>query len=214
MGKHEKAETVREEFSRADAKQRSKVSVTRKKSINSRIKAPYLKSKAINIYMFMARSMFRNKTRRSLLKVKMTFRKKKHITFIFRCWKLSQARNCYEADIKHSFLGSFLNPERWRRYVLPKRRFTFNGLQGIISEKTGLFIKICVHNNFNIEVSLKLLYTTVISTENSRRNTFTYILPIQTLIVLSSPFRFSCISSFLYSLLVIKWRKRKNSHRR
>jgi hypothetical protein len=32
-----------------------------------------------------------------------------------------------------------LRPWRWRRYVPPKRRFTFNGLHGVISQKLVLF---------------------------------------------------------------------------
>jgi hypothetical protein len=37
---------------------------------------------------------------------------------------------------------SLLNhlPRSWRRHVLPKRRFTFSGQHGIMSQKTGLFI--------------------------------------------------------------------------
>jgi hypothetical protein len=33
----------------------------------------------------------------------------------------------------------FLRSWRWRRHVPSKRRFTFNGLQGVISQKTGPF---------------------------------------------------------------------------
>jgi hypothetical protein len=32
-----------------------------------------------------------------------------------------------------------LRPRRWRRYVPPKRRLTFNGLHGVISQKIVLF---------------------------------------------------------------------------
>jgi hypothetical protein len=39
-----------------------------------------------------------------------------------------------------SFLNLFLQPWRWRRYVPPKRRFTLNGLQGVIFQKMILFI--------------------------------------------------------------------------
>jgi hypothetical protein len=31
---------------------------------------------------------------------------------------------------------------KWRRYVLPKRRLTFNGLHGVISQKIELFTSI------------------------------------------------------------------------
>jgi hypothetical protein len=132
--------------------------------------------------MSMTRSMFRDKTRCCSLKVNWRFGKK-HITFIFRCWRLNQARNLYEAGIKHSFLGLFFSPERWRRYVLPKRRLTFNGQQGTIFEKTEFSIKIWVPNNFNIEFSLNLLHTAVISTENSRESTFTYCIVLSSSLV-------------------------------
>jgi hypothetical protein len=41
------------------------------------------------------------------------------------------------------FLAQLIyRPWRWKLYVLPKRRFTFNGLHGIISQKMLLFITI------------------------------------------------------------------------
>jgi hypothetical protein len=36
-------------------------------------------------------------------------------------------------------LNLFFRPWRWRRYVSPKRRFTLNGLHGVISQKIVLF---------------------------------------------------------------------------
>jgi hypothetical protein len=37
------------------------------------------------------------------------------------------------------YLARLILPWRWRRYVPPKRWLTFNGLHGIISQKTVLF---------------------------------------------------------------------------
>jgi hypothetical protein len=56
--------------------------------------------------------------------------------------RISRARN------QRSFPPAFtlvsyrliLRPWRWRRYVPPKRRLTFNGLYGVISHKMVLFI--------------------------------------------------------------------------
>jgi hypothetical protein len=38
-------------------------------------------------------------------------------------------------------------PRRWRRYVPPKHRLTFNALQGVISQKTVLFITTAVRTS-------------------------------------------------------------------
>jgi hypothetical protein len=38
------------------------------------------------------------------------------------------------------YLAPLIRPWRWRRYVPPKRRLTFNRLHGVISQKTELFI--------------------------------------------------------------------------
>jgi hypothetical protein len=61
-----------------------------------------------------------------------------HITSIFRnqheaelC--LLPASGCFIAWLT-------LGPWRWRWYVTPKRRLTFNGIYGVISQKIGLFI--------------------------------------------------------------------------
>jgi hypothetical protein len=40
-----------------------------------------------------------------------------------------------------------LGPRRWRRHVPPKRRLTFNGLQGVISQKILLFITTAVRTS-------------------------------------------------------------------
>jgi hypothetical protein len=51
-----------------------------------------------------------------------------------------------KAGRKHSQLSRWylarliLRPWRWSRYVPPKRRSTFNGLHGVISQETVLFI--------------------------------------------------------------------------
>jgi hypothetical protein len=52
----------------------------------------------------------------------------------------------------HLFLHWFfarltLRPWRWRRYVPPKRRLTFNGLHGVISRKIVLFITTAVRTS-------------------------------------------------------------------
>jgi hypothetical protein len=41
-----------------------------------------------------------------------------------------------------------LRPWRWRQHVSSKRRLTFNGLHGVISQKMGLFI-ICIGSERN-----------------------------------------------------------------
>jgi hypothetical protein len=41
-------------------------------------------------------------------------------------------------------LGLTLQPLRWRRFVPQKRRLTFTGLHGVISQKTELFITTAV----------------------------------------------------------------------
>jgi hypothetical protein len=40
-----------------------------------------------------------------------------------------------------------LRPWRWRRYVRPKRRLTFNGLHGVISQQTEHFITTAVRTS-------------------------------------------------------------------
>jgi hypothetical protein len=60
---------------------------------------------------------------------------------IFRVEKLSQTINQHEADSK---------PEDGGGYVPPKRRFTFNGLYGIISRKTELVINTSVETPYPI----------------------------------------------------------------
>jgi hypothetical protein len=48
-------------------------------------------------------------------------------------WKKKPKKNQYEAGNKER------KASRWRRHVYPKHRFTFNGLHGVISQKTELF---------------------------------------------------------------------------
>jgi hypothetical protein len=66
---------------------------------------------------------------------------------------LSQARNHHEGVSKESSFSCLflawliLRPWRWRRHVPPKHRFTFNGLHGVISQKTELFnVTLCSAN--------------------------------------------------------------------
>jgi hypothetical protein len=64
--------------------------------------------------------------------------------------RISQARNqrkgCGSACcLLHT--GLILRSWRWRRYVPPKRRLTFNGLHGIISQKIVLFITTAVRTS-------------------------------------------------------------------
>jgi hypothetical protein len=58
-------------------------------------------------------------------------------------------------------------PWRWRRYVLPKRRLTFNGLQDI-SQKIVLFITTAVRISHSTGKFL-FLYTLIFRFLNSRR---------------------------------------------
>jgi hypothetical protein len=53
------------------------------------------------------------------------------------CYLLSR---CFNA-----WLGR--RPRRWRRHVPPKRRLTFNGIYGVVSQKTEHFI---IHYCFNL----------------------------------------------------------------
>jgi hypothetical protein len=49
-------------------------------------------------------------------------------------------------------------PWRWRRYDLPKRRLTFNGLHGFISQKIALFITTAVRtSNFTTDPLISCL---------------------------------------------------------
>jgi hypothetical protein len=52
--------------------------------------------------------------------------------------KISRARNQRES---RWLVELILPPWRWRRYVPLKRQLTFNGLQGVISQKMVLFIE-------------------------------------------------------------------------
>jgi hypothetical protein len=59
--------------------------------------------------------------------------------------RINQAKNRHESDW---FLALFIFwPCRWRRHILPKRRLTFNGLHGVISQKVGrIFHNLCCEN--------------------------------------------------------------------
>jgi hypothetical protein len=63
----------------------------------------------------------------------------------FHCLKISRARNQreirWQTELSRWFLARHIfRPWRWRRYVPPKRRLTFNGLHSIMSQKMVLFI--------------------------------------------------------------------------
>jgi hypothetical protein len=51
------------------------------------------------------------------------------------------------------FLGLFFNPEI---EVTPKRRLTFNGLQGVIFQKINLFITTAVRVTFALTAAYRL----------------------------------------------------------
>jgi hypothetical protein len=65
--------------------------------------------------------------------------------------KISWARNQRESRCllpTHWFLAQlFLRTWRWRRYIPPKRRLTFNGLYGVISQKIVIFNLLMVSLN-------------------------------------------------------------------
>jgi hypothetical protein len=67
-----------------------------------------------------------------------------------RSRRLRQARNQHEADSKTAllwFLAVLILPWRGRRHVPPKRRLTFNGLYGVISQMLELFITTAVRTS-------------------------------------------------------------------
>jgi hypothetical protein len=51
----------------------------------------------------------------------------------------------------------------WRRYVPPKRRLTFNGLHGVISQKTELFTTTSVRNSNPTNLFIECIIIMVIS---------------------------------------------------
>jgi hypothetical protein len=59
-------------------------------------------------------------------------------------WARNQRTRRYQAGF---LLSLFSLPWRWRRYVPPKRQLTFNGLHGVISQKTVLFITTAVRTS-------------------------------------------------------------------
>jgi hypothetical protein len=70
------------------------------------------------------------------------------------CWRISQARNQHEACSKPK-LGLW----RWRRYVPPNHQLTFNGLHGVISQKTEHFITTGVRTSDPTIISLFIYIT-------------------------------------------------------
>jgi hypothetical protein len=67
-----------------------------------------------------------------------------HIASILRVEEISPARNQrarrWQAGFPLVYCWIFLRPWGWRRYVPPKRRWTLNGLHGVISQKMVLFV--------------------------------------------------------------------------
>jgi hypothetical protein len=57
-------------------------------------------------------------------------------------WRIRKVRNQYEVGRKQSWFFPWLTLQswRWRRNFVPKRRLTFIGLHGVISQKTELFL--------------------------------------------------------------------------
>jgi hypothetical protein len=80
----------------------------------------------------------------------------KHIASIFRVEEIKSPSTCFHAGF---LLNLFCRPWRWRLYVPPKRLLTFNGLHGVIFQKTVLFM------------------TTAVRTSNPTYEFFHYILP-------------------------------------
>jgi hypothetical protein len=67
----------------------------------------------------------------------------------FQGRRMNRARNQretrWQAEFSRSFLARLiLRPWRWRRYIPPKRLLTFNGLHGVISQKTVLYVATAV----------------------------------------------------------------------
>jgi hypothetical protein len=65
---------------------------------------------------------------------------KEHVVSIFRVEGLAELETRVKTGgnvLSRCFLARLiLRPSRWKRYVPPKRRLTFNGLQGDISQQT------------------------------------------------------------------------------
>jgi hypothetical protein len=80
--------------------------------------------------------------------------------------RINQARNqresrwqakLYSDMLSRWFLARLiLRPWRWRRHVLPKRRLTFNGLHGVISQKIRFFIPTAVRTS-NLKTAIFFL---------------------------------------------------------
>jgi hypothetical protein len=62
--------------------------------------------------------------------------------------RISRARNQTRHLLPHWFLTRIiLRPWRWKRYIPPKRKFTFNGLNSLICQKIVLFITTIVRTS-------------------------------------------------------------------
>jgi hypothetical protein len=55
------------------------------------------------------------------------------------------------------FAWLILRPWKWRRHVPPKHRLTFNGLHGVISQKTVLFASTLVTKLYNLPYQRRLI---------------------------------------------------------
>jgi hypothetical protein len=68
--------------------------------------------------------------------LKSTHVSEEYVTSIFR---VEKAELCLPPASRWFLAWLILRPWRLRRYVLPKRRLTFNGLHGVTSQKIELF---------------------------------------------------------------------------
>jgi hypothetical protein len=68
-----------------------------------------------------------------------------HVASIFRVEEQAEQETSVKAGGKQRVFSSACSSTlKWMRYVPPKRRLTFNGIHGVISQKVGLFITTAV----------------------------------------------------------------------
>jgi hypothetical protein len=103
-------------------------------------------------------TIFWNITQYNPLRVNLHFGETYHLHLQGR--RISRAKNQresrWQAELCWFPARLILRPWRWRRYVLPKRRLTFNGLYCVISQKTVLFITTAVRTLNPIQFSITL----------------------------------------------------------
>jgi hypothetical protein len=66
-------------------------------------------------------------------------------SYIIRNFRPADYSACHL--LSRSYLARLIIPWRWRRYVRPKRRLTFNGLHDFISQKRVIFIATAVRTS-------------------------------------------------------------------